>query len=47
MYELLHKLMIYELVADGIDGILEAGVFKYLNTSEEILSKLNDIVDNL
>jgi len=39
--------LIYELVADGIDGVLEAGVFKYLNTSEEILSKLNDIVDNL
>lgn len=39
--------LIYELVADGIDGVLEAGTFKYLSTSDEVLSKLNDVIDKL
>ena len=39
--------VIYELVADGIEGLLETGVFKYSNPSEEVLSKLNDVIDKL
>ena len=39
--------IIYELVADGIEGVLEAGVFKYSNTPDEVISKLNDLIDTL
>lgn len=38
---------IYELVADGIEGSLEEGVFKFTNTPEEVISKLHGLIDNL
>lgn len=39
--------LVYELVADGIEGVLEEGVFKFTNTSEEVISKLNKLIDNM
>ena len=39
--------IIYELVADGIEGSLEEGVFKFTSTSEEVISKLSDLIDNM
>jgi len=39
--------LIYELVADGINGFLEEGVFKFTNTPEEIIKKLNEFIDRM
>jgi len=39
--------LVYELVADGIEGILEEGVFKFTSTSEEVISKLNDLIEKM
>jgi ElaB/YqjD/DUF883 family membrane-anchored ribosome-binding protein len=41
--------IIYELAAEGIEGDLdlEAGVFKFTSTPEEVISKLNDVIDKL
>ena len=39
--------LIYELVADGIEGSLEEGVFKFTGTPEEVISKLNSLIDKL
>ncbi len=38
---------IYELVADGIEGALEEGVFKFTNTQEEVISKLFELIDKM
>ena len=38
---------VYELVADGIEGTLEEGVFKFTSSSEEVISKLNDLIDKM
>lgn len=39
--------LIYELVADGIEGSLEESVFKFTSTPEEVISKLNDLIDKM
>ena len=39
--------LIYELVADGIEGNLEEGVFKFTSTPEEVISKLNEFIDRM
>lgn len=39
--------LIYELAAEGIDGSLEDEVFKFTNTSEEVISKLSDLIDKM
>ncbi|MFX0028540.1 MAG: hypothetical protein ACFE8B_04990 [Candidatus Hermodarchaeota archaeon] len=37
--------LVYELAAEGIEGELEEGVFKFTNTAEEVISKLNELID--
>jgi len=39
--------LVYELVADSIEGTLEEGVFKFTGTSEEVISKLNELIDKM
>ena len=39
--------MIYELAADGIEGSLEEEVFKFTSTSDEVISKLNELIDKM
>lgn len=39
--------IIYELVADGIEGSLEEGVFKFTNPTEEVISRLNELIDKM
>ncbi len=39
--------MVYEIAADGIEGTLEEGVFKFTSTSEEVISKLNELIDKI
>jgi len=39
--------LVYELVADGIEGTLEGGVFKFTSPSEEVISKLNELIDKM
>ncbi|TFF84189.1 MAG: hypothetical protein EU552_01385 [Promethearchaeota archaeon] len=39
--------MIYELAAEGVDGKLESGVFKYTTNEEEVISKLFRLIDKL
>jgi len=38
---------IYELVADGIEGSLEEGVFKFTNTAEDVISRVNNLIDKM
>lgn len=39
--------LIYELAAEGIDGELEEGVFKFTVDPDEVLSKLFEIIDKI
>jgi hypothetical protein len=39
--------MIYELAAEGVEGKLEEGVFKYTTNEEEVISKLFSLIDKL
>ncbi len=39
--------LVYELVADGIKGTLDGGVFKFTDTSEEVISKLNELINKM
>ncbi|MFX0104556.1 MAG: hypothetical protein ACFE75_03585 [Candidatus Hodarchaeota archaeon] len=39
--------LVYEIVADGIEGSLEEGVFKFTSTSMEVISKLNELIDKM
>lgn len=39
--------LIYEMVAEGIEGTLEEGVFKFTSTSEEVISKLNKLIEKI
>jgi len=39
--------LIYELAAEGIEGELEEGVYKFTNTNEEVIQKLFEIIDNM
>ena len=39
--------MVYEMVADGIEGTLEEGVFKYTSTFEDVIAKLHELIDKM
>jgi hypothetical protein len=39
--------MIYELAAEGVEGKLEEGVFKYTSNEDEVISKLFNLIDIL
>ncbi|MFW9971419.1 MAG: hypothetical protein ACFFDF_14590 [Candidatus Odinarchaeota archaeon] len=39
--------LIYELVAEGIEGKLEEGVFKFTGTSDQVISKLNELINKM
>ena len=39
--------LVYEMVAEGIEGTLEEGVFKFTSTSEEVISKLNKLIEKI
>ncbi|MFX0081248.1 MAG: hypothetical protein ACFE94_05795 [Candidatus Hodarchaeota archaeon] len=39
--------LIYELVAEDIEGELEEGVFKFTSPSEEVIQKLYEMIDNM
>ncbi|NVM36917.1 MAG: hypothetical protein HWN81_15070 [Candidatus Lokiarchaeota archaeon] len=39
--------LVYELVAIGIKGTLDGGVFKFTDTSEEVILKLNELIDKM
>jgi len=39
--------LIYELAAEGIDGDLEEGVFKFTSSPEIVLSKLFELVNEM
>jgi len=39
--------LIYELVDEGIDGSLEEGVFKFTGTPEDVISKINELIDKM
>ena len=39
--------MIYELAAEGVEGSLEEEVFKFTSTSEDVISKLYELIDKM
>jgi len=39
--------LIYELVDDGIEGSLEEGIFKFTSGPDEVISKINDLIDKM
>jgi len=39
--------LIYELVAEGIEGSLEEGVFKFTSAPEEVISKINELINKM
>ncbi len=39
--------LIYELVDEGIEGSLEEGIFKFMSTPEEVISKLVELIDKM
>ncbi len=39
--------IIYELAAEGIEGSLEEEVFKFTSTSDDVISKLNELIDKM
>lgn len=39
--------LIYELAAEGIDGELEGGVFKFTNPQDEVISKIKEKIEKL
>lgn len=39
--------LIYELVDEGIEGSLEEGVFKFTSAPDEVISKINELIDNM
>ncbi len=39
--------IVYELAAEGIEGELEEGVFKFTSNSEEVIQKLFEMIDNM
>ncbi|MFX0040947.1 MAG: hypothetical protein ACFFCY_10950 [Promethearchaeota archaeon] len=39
--------LIYELVAEGIEGNLEEGIFKFTSIEDEVISKLNELIDKM
>jgi hypothetical protein len=39
--------LIYELVDEGIEGSLEKGVFKFTSARDEVISKINKLIDKI
>ncbi len=39
--------LIYELVDEGIEGSLEEGIFKFTSSPDEVISKINDLIDKM
>ncbi|MHA2398393.1 MAG: hypothetical protein ACXADU_05840 [Promethearchaeota archaeon] len=39
--------LVYELAAEGIEGTLEEGVFKFTSTPEEVITKLNELIGKM
>jgi len=39
--------LIYELVDEGIEGTIEEGVFKFTNAPDDVISKINELIDKL
>ena len=39
--------MIYELVAEEIEGNLEEGVFKFTSSEEKVIAKMNELIDKM
>ncbi len=39
--------LIYELVDEGIEGTIEDGVFKFTSSPEEVISKINNLIDEM
>ena len=39
--------LIYELVDEGIEGTLEEGVFKFTSAPDELISKINELIDKM
>lgn len=39
--------LIYELVDEGIEGSLEDGIFKFTSSPDEVISKINDLIDKM
>ena len=39
--------LIYELVDDGIEGSLEEGIFKFTSGPDEVISKINELIDKM
>jgi len=39
--------LIYELVDEGIEGSLEDGVFKFTSAPDELISKINELIDKM
>jgi len=39
--------LIYELVDDGIEGSLEEGIFKFTSSPDDVISKINDLIDKM
>ena len=39
--------LIYELAAEGIEGKLEDGIFKYKNKSDEVIAKIHEFIDRM
>jgi len=39
--------LIYELVDEGIEGTIEEGVFKFTNAPDDVISKINALIDKL
>ena len=39
--------LIYELVDDGIEGSLEEGIFKFTSSPDEVISKINALIDKI
>ncbi len=39
--------LIYELVDEGIEGTIEEGVFKFTSVPEEVISKINELIDKM
>jgi len=39
--------LIYELVDEGIEGSLEEGVFKFTSSPDDVISKINELIDKM
>ncbi|GAG85080.1 unnamed protein product, partial [marine sediment metagenome] len=39
--------LIYELVDEGVEGSLEEGVFKFTSSPDDVISKINELIDKM